>query len=298
MSWKRDREEYGSESDDEEEEEENSNESGSDEYDEDEQNDEGQDPVELKSATGTNQLSASTVPLFQRLAEQNSENSINCAARERVMKRRKLEREQDAKSNSQDRRTIAESKQNPDARSKAKKSKNAPAEMASNRPVRRLRVDTNNTNKQSVDPRFTEFSGRMNEKIFAKDYAFLDDYRDNEISELSKSLRKIKSETKKSELKSEIIKMKQQSKERKRGVKVMERLEHMKRDEREKVKQGKKPFFLKKSAKHTIELEERYKELRQEGKLHKFMEKKRKKNSNKDHRWIPGRRGDGDGGEA
>ena len=36
----------------------------------------------------------------------------------------------------------------------------------------------------------------------------------------------------------------------------------------------------------------RYKELRKEGKLHKFMEKRRKKNSNKDHRWLPGRRGD------
>ncbi len=34
----------------------------------------------------------------------------------------------------------------------------------------------------------------------------------------------------------------------------------------------------------------RYKELKKEGKLNKFMEKKRKKNSNKDHRWMPARR--------
>jgi ribosomal RNA-processing protein 36 len=34
----------------------------------------------------------------------------------------------------------------------------------------------------------------------------------------------------------------------------------------------------------------RYKELRKEGKLHKFMEKRRRKNSSKDHRWLPGRR--------
>lgn len=34
----------------------------------------------------------------------------------------------------------------------------------------------------------------------------------------------------------------------------------------------------------------RYKELRKEGKLHKFMEKRRKKNSSKDHRFLPMRR--------
>lgn len=32
--------------------------------------------------------------------------------------------------------------------------KNAPAEMPSNRPVRRLRVDANNTAKKTVDPRW------------------------------------------------------------------------------------------------------------------------------------------------
>ena len=36
----------------------------------------------------------------------------------------------------------------------------------------------------------------------------------------------------------------------------------------------------------------RYKDLKKEGKLNKFMEKKRKKNSNKDHRWMPTRRSD------
>jgi translation elongation factor P/translation initiation factor 5A len=51
--------------------------------------------------------------------------------------------------------------------------------------------------------------------------------------------------------------MKQQSKERKRGLRVMERMESLRVEEREKVKQGKKPFFLKNSVKNTIGLEER-----------------------------------------
>ena len=36
----------------------------------------------------------------------------------------------------------------------------------------------------------------------------------------------------------------------------------------------------------------RYNELKREGKLNKFMTKKRKQNSNKDHRWLPSRRGE------
>ena len=132
--------------------------------------------------------------------------------------------------------------------------------------------------------------------------------------------------------------MKQLSKERARGLRVMQRLDTLRVEEREKVKAGKKPFFLKNSVKNTINLEEkygiafffcillllvgialigsivarafyplfifaflcsklifaillrRYKELKKDGKLHKFMEKRRKKNSNKDHRWLPQRR--------
>lgn len=52
--------------------------------------------------------------------------------------------------------------------------------------------------------------------------------------------------------------MKQLSKERQRGLRVMDRLEKIRTEEREKVKAGKKPFFLKNSVKHTISLEEKY----------------------------------------
>ena len=52
--------------------------------------------------------------------------------------------------------------------------------------------------------------------------------------------------------------MKQLSKERARGLRVMQRLDSLHAEEREKVKAGKKPFFLKQSVKNTISLEERY----------------------------------------
>lgn len=56
------------------------------------------------------------------------------------------------------------------------------------------------------------------------------------------------------------------------------------------VKNGKNPFFLKRSKVKEIELEERYNELKQSGKLNSFLAKKRQKNSNKDHLRLPRQR--------
>lgn len=126
---------------------------------------------------------------------------------------------------------------------------------------------------------------------------------------------------------------KQELVSRRRNDKLNGRLSEIKAQEREKVKQGKKPFFLKRSAIKEIALEERYccllnaylflsliatvfithaiftlylfinatfsllyinfiyiyryDELKKEGKLSSFLEKKRKKNSSKDRRSLP-----------
>lgn len=58
------------------------------------------------------------------------------------------------------------------------------------------------------------------------------------------------------------------------------------------VAAGKKPFFLSKSEKRKRELVAKYEELKSSGRLEKYMEKRRKKNAAKDHRYLPsGRRG-------
>jgi len=61
----------------------------------------------------------------------------------------------------------------------------------------------------------------------------------------------------------------------------------MKAKEKEAVKGGKKPFFLKKSEKKRLELVQRYEDLKATGGLEKAMAKKRKKNASKDHRYLP-----------
>jgi hypothetical protein len=57
---------------------------------------------------------------------------------------------------------------------------------------------------------------------------------------------------------------------------------------------GKAPFFLSKAEKMKRELLAKYEELKSGGRLDKFMEKRRKKNAAKDHRYLPsGRRAGG-----
>ena len=116
--------------------------------------------------------------------------------------------------------------------------KNAPAEMASNRPVRRLRVDADNSSKKCIDPRFNDISGKLDENTFSKNFDFLDGYKEDEIQKMSGVLKKVKAVAKRDEIKVELLKMKQQLNERKRGLKVAGRLEEMKREERAKVKEG------------------------------------------------------------
>ena len=60
--------------------------------------------------------------------------------------------------------------------------------------------------------------------------------------------------------------------------------------ERELVKMGKKPFYLKKGDEKKLELVEKYEELKKSGKLEKVLEKKRKHNASKVHKFLPNRR--------
>jgi len=189
------------------------------------------------------------MPLYERLQKQLEEESLansNGAIQERRRETRRKRDSSEQKGDSIDGKV-----------SLKRANKNAPSEMRSDRPVRRLRVTANNSVKKSLDPRFNDFSGALNEQLFSKNYSFLDEYRDSEIKILSKAMKTTKSEDEKAELKSELLKMKQQSKERRLSRKVTERLEQIKSVEKDKLKQGKQPFYLKRSVVQTIGLEER-----------------------------------------
>jgi len=52
-------------------------------------------------------------------------------------------------------------------------------------------------------------------------------------------------------------------------------------------KQGKTPYFLSKGAKREKELKEKFDNLKKDGRLDKYMAKKRKHNSQRDRKYMP-----------
>ena len=96
-----------------------------------------------------------------------------------------------------------------------------------------------------------------------------------------------KSETKKAALKLSYHRMKQDIVSRRRHLNLKEKLKQAKNVEKEKVANGKKPFFLKESAKKELALQQKYQELKSTGKLQSFIEKKNKKEAMREQKWIP-----------
>ncbi|KAG7380102.1 rRNA biogenesis protein rrp36 [Phytophthora pseudosyringae] len=181
--------------------------------------------------------------------------------------------------------------------------KNQPLELGSKRAVGRFRQVVDVKTRRVLDPRFEAQSGRLNEDLFNKSYAFLDEYKQSELQALKQQLRKSKSATKKEELKHEIALRRQEMTEKKKQETIKSALTKRKREEREAVASGKGAFYLKvccwlqvlvamgkRKDKKKVELQAKFHDLQETGRLSKFMAKKRKKNANKDHRWLPTQR--------
>ena len=63
------------------------------------------------------------------------------------------------------------------------------------------------------------------------------------------------------------------------------------KSEKEAVSKGKKPFFLKKRVLREAELKDRFDSLKKKGRVNKYMEKKRKRNAQRDRANMPAVRG-------
>nr|KAG5688535.1 hypothetical protein BaRGS_031319 [Batillaria attramentaria] len=134
----------------------------------------------------------------------------------------------------------------------------APSEVSSKRKVSVVRDMPGVTR----DPRFDDISGEFRQDIFERDFSFIDD---------------IKSLEKKT----------QQEKQAAEEKKKKKLVEDWKKKEKAMVKEGKAPYFLKKSDKTKLELAEKFKTLKQKGQVKQFIQKKRKRNSAKDRKKLP-----------
>jgi ribosomal RNA-processing protein 36 len=144
-----------------------------------------------------------------------------------------------------------EDNNNPDSDSdgapKARSSKHAPAIQSSKRMVSRKRKVLDVKKPVFRDPRFDNMGGAApDDHVLSKRYSFLNDYRASEIAELRSTIKKSKNEGEKERLKKKLLSMESQQKTREAKEKRLAVMSEHKKKEKELVKQGKQPFFLKK----------------------------------------------------
>jgi ribosomal RNA-processing protein 36 len=177
-----------------------------------------------------------------------------------------------------------------DAVPHARSSKHAPAVQSSKRMVSRKRKVVDVKKPVFRDPRFDNVSGPApDEHVVGKRYSFLNDYRSSEIADLRSTIKKTKSQDEKERLKKRLLSMESQQKARENKEQLQEVARAHKQKEKELVKEGKQPFFLKKSEQKKIALVDRFQNMKSKQREH-VIERRRKKVTAKERKNMPDER--------
>jgi ribosomal RNA-processing protein 36 len=134
-----------------------------------------------------------------------------------------------------------------DQPARARSSKHAPAIQSSKRTVTRNRQVIEVKKPVYRDPRFDPLTGpKPDDSKLKKRYGFLDDYKASEMAEMRATIKKTKNAEEKEELKRKLLAMENQVKAQKAKDERQEVVSQHRKKEKELVKDGKKPYFLKK----------------------------------------------------
>ncbi|KAI0977305.1 hypothetical protein F4678DRAFT_412508 [Xylaria arbuscula] len=165
-------------------------------------------------------------------------------------------------------------------------SKHAPTEMSSKRQVSRKREVVSMNKVAARDPRFSSASGTVDEVRARKAYAFLDEYRDAEMAELKTAMKKTRSESEKESLARTLKSMQSRKEAQSQRDAEHEVVAQHRRQEKELVAQGKKPFYLKKSEQKKQLLLERFAGMKKK-QVDRSIERRRKKLTSRERRNMP-----------
>jgi len=183
--------------------------------------------------------------------------------------------------------------------------KHAPAEMSSRRPVSRIDPDriAAQPRPQARDPRFSSLTAgsstssktpssnagrqRLEELKAERNYAFLDEYRDSEMAALRTALKRTKKAdvAGREQISRALASMESRKAAKKRQREADEVVAAHRRAEKELVRQGKKPFYLKQSELKKRALVDRFAGM-SERQVEKTIGKRRKKAAAKERRDV------------
>lgn len=172
---------------------------------------------------------------------------------------------------------------------KRKKSK-APMEQSSKRRPPAVRHVTAEARPMRRDPRFDELSGALNMGLFKSSFSFLEQKVQADVATLEKAFKKAKDPEERARLHAAL----QSMRDRMDTMQAKEELQKIKAEHRkaeaELARDGKKPFFLKKSDVRRLELLSRFETQKKSGRMDKAVQSRRKHAAAKDHRRLPARR--------
>lgn len=171
----------------------------------------------------------------------------------------------------------------------ARSSKHAPAVQSSKRAVTRRRDVVDFKKSTFRDPRFDKAGPRTDENTLKKRYGFLEDYKTSEMADLKTAIKKTKNEDEKEKLKRKLMSMESQKKAQERKDKLQEVAREHKKKEKELIKQGKQPFYLKKSEQKNLALIDKFQNMKSKDR-DRLIERRRKKATAKERRNMPAER--------
>ncbi|KAL5121446.1 rRNA biogenesis protein rrp36 [Pleosporales sp. CAS-2024a] len=230
--------------------------------------------------------------LRERLRQIKAEKMANGAKPGKTddgAKKRKVIQEESSEDDDDDNSDADSDDSEPDAAPKARSSKHAPMVQSSKRMVSRKRKVVQVKKPVFRDPRFDSMGAAPDEHTLGSRYAFLNDYRASEMAELRRSIKKSKNEGEKERLKKQLLSMESQQKARENKEKQQHVIREHRKKEKELVKQGKQPFFLKKSEQKKLALVDRFQKMKSKQR-DKVIERRRKKVAAKERRNMPERR--------
>lgn len=182
---------------------------------------------------------------------------------------------------------VVDRKERGTSKKRKRDNKHAPTEVSSKRPVGRSREAVEVVKIERRDPRFDpelkNATGSTSGYV-RRNYAFLEDYKKDEMRILKESISKEKDAAAKAKLEKTLGSMKSRQQtlgERDRRERV---LSEFKAKERAAAKDGKIPYHLKASEKNKLYLKDKFDSMKDSKGLDKFMEKKRKRRSQKDRK--------------
>jgi len=159
-----------------------------------------------------------------------------------------------------------------------------PAEMTAKKPVTRRRTVFNIEKKKIRDPRFDDISGEYHEDNYKINYSFLNQMREDEINDMKMQLKKTKDAERKEKIKKAITIMQQRKISEHQQDEKKKIVREWKKKENERVSKGKNPFYLSKTGIRDLQLKSKFKELQSQGKVDKYIARKRKKVQRKHER--------------